>query len=103
MRESLARLAEAFGAGGALELHGCHVGSGERGDALLRGLARELGVPVSGGLPFQNGLPGFEGSVKTCYPPVLKDDGYVYQTCETIEHPVVDAAMESVYGMDFWR
>ena len=102
VRESLARLAEAFGPEGALELHGCHVGGGERGDEYLRTLARDLDVPVSAGVPFQNSLPGFEGSVKTCFPPELKDDGYLYQTCETEERPRMDQALEEIYGWDLW-
>ena len=38
VREALRRLSERFGPDGALDLHGCHVGAGERGDELLRTL-----------------------------------------------------------------
>jgi hypothetical protein len=31
--------------------------------------------------------------VKTCYPPRLEDDGYLYQMCETTEHHAVDETL----------
>jgi len=54
--ETLARLQQSFGYAGELELHGCQVGAGREGDALLRGLASALDVPVSASSSYQSPL-----------------------------------------------
>jgi len=56
---------------GSVELHGCNVGAGSRGDALLAGLSDACGVPVSAGYRSQSGgrrANRFEGPVRTICP-----------------------------------
>ena len=70
MREAMQRLYGHFGEDGKINLGGCEVGAGPEGEALAREVVGLTGVPVSAGLETQNPLPGYEGPVLTCYPPV---------------------------------
>ncbi len=57
---------------GSIELHGCRLGAGAHGRALLTGIAGAAGVPASGGIDYQYGggvtTFRFEGSTVTCCP-----------------------------------
>ena len=90
---ALHQLRDQFGTDGALDLKGCRVGGDEEGDALLRALANELNVPVSGSSEYQTPyLPGMEGPVKTCYPSEFDEETQQYwQTCTTTTDVVDDA------------
>lgn len=67
----LARLRPLFAPFGSIELHGCRVGSGERGRRSLEILARSANVPVSAAYHTQFGGAAsdrFEGPVRTVFP-----------------------------------
>lgn len=89
---ALSQLRGQFGPDGALDLKGCRVGGDEEGDALLRALARQLDVPVSGSSEYQTPfLPGLDGPVKTCYPPEFDEETQqTWQTCTTTTNPIAD-------------
>ena len=53
--DSLRPLRDIFAPFGSVELHGCNVGRGKPGQALMSGMADALGVPVSAGLGAQYG------------------------------------------------
>lgn len=93
VRDELAKLP--FGAYGSVELGGCRVGGDEAGDQFLRDIARETGVPATGSNAYQSPLfDGYEGAIKTCYPPELDEEtGETTQTCEVESH-LTDRAWE---------
>ena len=72
MRSDWGRLAAVFSRAGSAELHGCHVGEGATGQALLSALADIWQVPVSASAGAQRTGRGetarFEGGVRTAFP-----------------------------------
>jgi hypothetical protein len=72
MRSDWGRLAAVFCRSGSAELHGCHVGDGAAGLALLSALADIWQVPVSASPSTQRTGRGetarFEGIVRTAFP-----------------------------------
>ncbi|MFN0252273.1 MAG: DUF4347 domain-containing protein [Kofleriaceae bacterium] len=82
---TLAQLRDQFGPDGALDLKGCRVGGDAEGDALLRALANQVDVPVSGSSEYQTPfLPGLDGPVKTCHPSEFDEETQKWwQTCTT--------------------
>ena len=69
---ALRTLRPIFAQFGSVELHGCRVGRGRDGQALLSGMADALGVPVSAGINTQYGggrtTVRFEGPTQTICP-----------------------------------
>lgn len=59
-QEELARLRGSFAARGWAELHGCSVGAGSEGRALVLALAQLWRVPVAAGTYLQTARGGFE-------------------------------------------
>ncbi len=79
LRSPLSKLASVMCSFGFVELHGCRVGKGSKGQALLRSLSDVWRVPVSAGIPYaKSGYdpkttgPGvtfdLEGPIETAYP-----------------------------------
>lgn len=70
--DQLATLRPFFLPYGSAELHGCHVGEGPRGHALVRDLAEVWNIPVTAGIRLQQVGRGqtfsFEGPTVTAYP-----------------------------------
>jgi hypothetical protein len=69
---ALRALRPIFAPFGSVEMHGCRVGQGRAGRALLSGMADALGVPATGGINSQLGGGGttfrFEGPTLTICP-----------------------------------
>ena len=61
-------LREHFAPDGWVELHVCKVAEGERGQALIKGLAHLLKVPVKGAVGEQITGGGFENGCAIAYP-----------------------------------
>ena len=84
--DALRSLAPIFAPFGSVEMHGCRVGSGSAGRALLLGMADAMGVPVSAGTRSQYGggqsTFRFEGPVLTVCPGGMALKEWAQRRCQ---------------------